>query len=283
MSSVTLNSLKMIYFCYRSKAKTMKYLLSTIILIAFNFPVIAQESNPLPNEAYQLYPTLHDMYGYAIGDVNNTILVFGGRIKSDVPEVYSEDFPNTEIILIDLERDRATAFSSGALAGIVAEQMAATGLAYFQKDSILYLIGGYGYSESQDRFITFPHLTAINMIPMIAALEKGESPDPHFYQICDERIAIFDGLLDHNGDEYFLMNGKFAYKLDPFSEEPTYHEEDRIKEVRTFQLDGTAAQPKITNLQTWYDLQGFSDYYGPLLPEKINNELYKLIERRISQ
>ena len=260
----------------------MKNLLIFSILFALSFHSFAQ-TTMLPEKAYQLYPTLSEMYGYAIGEVDQTMIIFGGKIKSDVPEVSQEDFPNTEIILLDFERNRATAFTSGTLGGMIGEQMASTSLAYYQTDSILYLIGGYGYSETQKRFITFPHLTAIDLVPMIAALREGKSPEDHFYQICDERIAIFEGMLDYNGDEYFLMNGKFAYKLDPFSEEPTYHEEERHEEVRTFKLEGDPTKPIISNFQAWYDLQGFQDFYGPLLPEKIENELFKLIERRISQ
>lgn len=30
---------------------------------------------------------------------------------------------------------------------------------------------------------------------------------------------------------------------------------------------------EIKDFQTWYDMEGFEDYYGPLLPERIQRQL----------
>lgn len=237
-----------------------------------------QTVRELPSKAYELYPTLQDMYGYAVGQYGDYMLIFGGSIRSDVPEQFRQDFPNLDILMIDFKRKRAAAYTSGNLEGLLAEQISATGMAYFQDGNILYLLGGYGFSESHGQFITFPYLTAIDMEATVKALLEGKNPVASFYQICDDRMAIFDATMDHNGDEFFLINGKSAYKLEPFSDEPQYVEEQLQGQARTFKIKGQGANIEIGQFQTWYELEGFRDYYGPLLPEMIERELQKLME-----
>lgn len=237
----------------------------------------------LPKEAYELYPTLQNMSGFAVGKWQHTILIFGGRIKSDVPEIYKKDFPNLELILIDLDKKRASAYNSGNLAGVLGAQMAATGLAYYQKAQMLYIAGGYGYSDDVRRFITFPYFTAIDLEKTIPALLAGKSPVAYMYQICDERIAIFDGTLDFNGDEFFLINGKYAYKLQPFEEKPVYFEENREGEGATFRLASDGKSLKIKDFKNWYDLQSLLDYYSTNTPPNVQKEAEKVIKKKTNQ
>ena len=137
----------------------MKNLILVSIISLGLVPAFSQGVPELPQEAYQLYPTLEEMYGYAVGQIDQHILILGGKIRTDAPEIYSEDFPNTEIILINLGANKASAFASGALDDYIGEQMAATGFGYYQEGNLLFLVGGYGYSETHQQFTTFPFLT----------------------------------------------------------------------------------------------------------------------------
>ncbi len=247
----------------------------TVFSIAGTF---AQTMRELPPKAYELYSTLQDMYGYAVGKSGHYLLIFGGSIRSDVPEQYSQDFPNLDILMIDFKENRAAAYTSGNLEGMAREQMCATGMAYYQKGNILYLLGGYGFSETHGQFITFPYLTAIDLDATVQSLLRGESAVADYYQICDDRMAIFDATMDYNGEEFFLINGKFAYKLEPFSDNPEYVEEPLHGQARTFRIKGKGTNLEISQFQTWYDLEGFRDHYGPLLPEAIERELQNLLE-----
>ena len=49
-------------------------------------------------------------------------------------------------------------------------------------------------------------------------------------------------------------------------------------QARTFIIKGQGANIEIGQFQTWYELEGVRDYYGPLLPEMIERELQKLME-----
>ncbi|TXB64430.1 hypothetical protein [Phaeodactylibacter luteus] len=230
----------------------------------------------LPPQAIALYPTLEDMHGYALGQHNDYILVFGGSIRSRLSEKGYEDFPNLDILLIDLKRRRASAFTNGNYDGSLGEQMSATGLSYQQQGGKLYLLGGYGYSESHGQYLTFPYITVVDLPATIDALLQGEAPIATFQQICDERMAIFDAEMDFNGQEFFLVNGKIAYKVRPFSDQAEYVEESYQDEVRTFQLEeGPGGELRVSAFQTWYDLEAFRDQYGTLIPERIEQALRK--------
>jgi len=243
-------------------------ILSTLPYSASLTGVGAPEQDSLPPLAFTLYPTLHEMSGYAVGVHKDYTLVFGGVIHEGAPELQNT-YPNMEIILIDYRRRRASAFTTGSFKGILGEQLAARGMAYFQDGSTLYLIGGYGYSETHGRFLTFPYLTTIDLPATIEALNRGAPPVGAVHQLCDDRLAIFDGTMDYNQDEFFLLNGRKAQKLHPFEDDSEYMEETREGQVRTFRLSGEGSSLQINQFRTWYDLQAFEEYYQGTLPPKI--------------
>jgi hypothetical protein len=252
----------------------MKTIFPFIALCIICTNMNAQTPPNVPKEALRIFPALQNMHGYAVGHYNQCVLIIGGRTKSDVPELYAGDFPNLEMILIDLNQRRATAFGTGNLEGVLGEHLAATGMAYYQHEHLLYLVGGYGYSDSQCRFITFPYLTVIDLKATLPALLAGQNPVAHFYQISDKRLALFDATFDYNGDEFFIINGKYAYKLNPFEDKPTYHEENRTGEGHTFRLQQKEHQIDFKDFKSWYDLRDLEGYYGPLLPERIERAIH---------
>lgn len=257
----------------------MKRLILLAALATLAMPdSFAQTVRELPPAAYELYPTLREMYGYAVGAYHNYLIVFGGSIRSDVPELYKGDFPNLDILLIDLARKRASAYTSSNLEGTLAEQASSTGMAYYQQGNTLYLLGGYGYSESNGHYITFPYLAVIELDSAIESLIAGRTFQSDCYQLCDDRLAVFGSLMDSNQDEFFLLNGKFAYKLQPFSDHAQYFEDTMEGQARTFRLKGKGQSLQLGEFQTWYDLEGFRDHYGPLLPEAIEKAVQQQIK-----
>lgn len=231
------------------------------------------QPNVLPEKAYKLYPTLNEMTGFAVGHYKEQIIIIGGSIKSEVPEIYAEAFPNTEILLIDLENERASAYSNTALEGTIGEQMSATKFQYGQWEGLLYIIGGYGFSESIGQFITFPNLTIIDLPLFIDALQNGQNPSNFMEQICDENLAVFAGIFDRNKNEYYLINGKKAKKLKPFEEEPEYFEEDYFGLSRVFQLERCEGELRLFNYREEYDQELFFKNYKDQLPKKIKQAL----------
>ncbi|MBK7342216.1 MAG: hypothetical protein IPJ06_03275 [Saprospiraceae bacterium] len=52
------------------------------------------------------------------------------------------------------------------------------------------IIGGYGYSPSEDEHITFPYLTWVDKIGLIQAVKQGADIAPYFRQIMDDRFRV---------------------------------------------------------------------------------------------
>jgi hypothetical protein len=239
-------------------------------------PINAYSQTPeLPGEAFDLYPTLRDMHGYAVGMHQDKILIFGGLIRSELPDLYPDGFPNQELLLIDLGRRRATAFSSGGISDLLGEQLAAYGLAFHQLDQTLYIVGGYGLSRGEGAFVTFPYIISVDVPAVIADLLAGQNPEAHFRQHCDDRMALFNAILDHNGQEFFLLGGKRAVKRQLFSREPDYREEAPEEQLRTFRLRLQNDQLQVEGYQGWYDLGELEAVYGNQIPPKIRRAMDK--------
>ena len=223
----------------------------------------------LKDQAFELYPGLSDMYGFVVAEYDQRAIIFGGRIRNENTEFYSEDYPNTEVILIDYAKKQAAAYSCYIFEGTLGQQMSAYGTAYYQKDSILYFMGGYAFNDSNKNFETYPYLSRMNIPLTLKEMEKGVQYGAYITQVCDQRIALFDAIIDSNGDEFFLLDGKNAEKRNVLQENPKYYEEDFTNEVRTFRILDHSKHLKIEDFNVWYDLQSFFDQYQELTPEKI--------------
>ncbi|MBV6655702.1 MAG: hypothetical protein KI786_18170, partial [Mameliella sp.] len=252
------------------------FLIIAILIAQLSFAQQDETLQEVPAEAIQLYPTLQDMHGYAIGQYKNYLLIFGGSIRSLTYGDKYQDFPNLDILLIDFNEKRASAYTNGSYEGSLGEQISATGMSYYQNDGRLFLIGGYGYSETHQQFITFPYITVIDVKRTVLALLNGTDPIASFYQLCDDQFAIFDAEMDFNGDEFFLLNGKFAYKLRPFENNPRYEEQKYNEEIRTFRLNKEKGGWILESFDTWYDIEAFQDRYGTLIPDRIEQRLLEI-------
>ncbi len=231
---------------------------------------------PLPSNVIDLYPGLDQMHAYAVAQLDEYWLIFGGLIEMDQVKEYPSAYPNTDIILIDTRRRRAEAYADGNLGGPISEQMSSSGMAYFQDSNKLYLAGGYGFSEEQQRFITLPYLTVIYLRETIEAIQAGKPPKGDIVQFCEPEFELFDAILDFNGTDFFLLGGKRAKQLGPHGHVPEYQEWSFPRETRTFQLQGERQEAQIRDLRVWYSLEELRDYFGELLPTRIQQKINQI-------
>ncbi len=252
---------------------TNTYTPLVFLFVFFQLPLYGQFHPHLNDQAFELYPGLNEWYGYAVAEWGEKAVIFGGKIKSDNLEMYSDDYPNSEIIIIDYLNKEANAYSSYLLEGTLGEQMAGYGLAYYQQDSILYFMGGYAFNDSNQNFETYPYLSRMNIPLTIKALENGHPPGPYITQVCDQRMALFEAVIDYNGDEFFLLGGKNAGKRNALQENPMYYEENFEDEVRTFRIVDHHKYPRVENFKVWFDLQAFYEHYQDTTPEKIKRSM----------
>ena len=111
------------------------------------------------------------------------------------------------------------------LPAAIQEQLSSTNMEFHQDGDFLYIIGGYGYSNTADDHITYPNLTAVNVPEVIKAILNETSFVAYFRQIKDDQFAVTGGYLNKIYDTYFLTGGqRFDGRYNPMNH-PTFKQE----------------------------------------------------------
>jgi len=98
------------------------------------------------------------------------------------------------------------------------EQLQSTNMEFIQNDTLLYLFGGYGYSEQAQDHITFPYLTKVNLPLLKNALNNNLPIAGAFSQTTDERLAVTGGRAGKIGNRYFIYGGhRFEGRYNPMN------------------------------------------------------------------
>lgn len=87
------------------------------------------------------------------------------------------------------------------------ESVTSSNLEHYQIDSMLYLVGGYGWCDTASAFRTFPTLTALNLNHVLDSVGAGNGVTSLFRQITDQRMAVTGGNLQRIGDTFYLVFG----------------------------------------------------------------------------
>ena len=94
-------------------------------------------------------------------------MILGGRIdglhKRRPFEAFKQNENNTNAFVIDPLKNKTWSIPLNTLPSLIFEQLQSTNQEFHQRGNILYIIGGYGYSESKGDHITYPNLTAIDV------------------------------------------------------------------------------------------------------------------------
>ena len=85
----------------------------------------------------------------------------------------------------------------------------------YQDGTTLYIVGGYGYSDTARDYITHPYLTALDLPRIIRDIQSG-APIGASRQIRDDLFAVTGGQLGKIGDELFRVGGhRFDGRYNP--------------------------------------------------------------------
>lgn len=104
-------------------------------------------------------------------------IIIGGRIdglhQRQPFAAFLESDNNTDVYLVDPIDNQTWSTSLNVLQASIFEQLQSTNQEFVQRDNTLYVIGGYGYSATQNDHITYPNLTAINIDALATAIMNG--------------------------------------------------------------------------------------------------------------
>lgn len=106
-----------------------------------------------------------------------------------------------------------------------------TNAEFHQRDTILYVVGGYGWNFNTNSHETFSSLIGINVPAFLAAIINNQPLSPHCRQVSDPWFAVTGAHLERIDSLFFLVFGhryNGFYNLNPSSQQQTYTEEIRI-------------------------------------------------------
>jgi hypothetical protein len=139
--------------------------------------------------------------------------VLGGRIDGlHQIQPFAAFLPsenNTAAFVIDPDKKQVWEAALDSLPTKIFEQLQSTNQEFIQRNNQLYIIGGYGYSPTEEDHITYPYLTAVDVNGLSNAIISGNKIDSYFRQIHNEKMAVTGGNVGCLNDVFYLAGGHY--------------------------------------------------------------------------
>lgn len=229
-------------------------------LVFFTFLTLAgRPQNSFPY-SIELEPVeiqgLPGLHSYAHGQVDGKWVIFGGRLDGLHARQPFNAFPasanNTSIFIVDPNVGTVETGSISGLATPVREQLQGTNMNFCQDGDVLYILGGYAYSISEDDHITFPRITAVNLPGVLDAVSNGLDLSPHFTWLDDDFFAVTGGHLNKLGNTFFLAGGhRFDGRYNPMNN-PTFTQ-TYTNAIRSFEIQNNGGELEALNYSELID------------------------------
>ena len=202
---------------------------------------------------------LDGVQSFAWGQHNGKWLIVGGRLdglhQRQPHSAFDVAGHNNQLIVVDPVTSQTWSSAMTSLPTAIQEQLSATNLEFKQRGDYLYVIGGYGYSNTQSDHVTYDNLTAINVPMVIDAIINNTSLTSHFRQISDPKFQVTGGYLNSINDVFYLTGGqKFMGRYNPMG--PTFGPgfiQEYTNESRVFKIIDDGTNLSIQHMNTYTD------------------------------
>lgn len=163
---------------------------------------------------------LNGLQAYAWGQHDGKWLIVGGRLdglhRRQPFAAFDQVGHNNQLLVIDPVAKVKWSASLSSLPIGLQEQLSATNMEFYQEGDYLYLVGGYGYSNSVQNHTTYPYLSAIKVPDVIQAIVNASPFTAYFRQITDTMFAVTGGYLNKIYGTFYLTGGqKFIGRYNP--------------------------------------------------------------------
>ena len=163
---------------------------------------------------------LNGLQAYAWGQHNGKWLIIGGRLdglhRRQPFAAFDLAGHNDQLLVIDPASKTKWSAPLSSLPAGLQEQLSSTNMEFYQEGDYLYLVGGYGYSNTVQNHTTYPNLSAVKVPEVIQAIIDGAPFAAHFRQITDTLFAVTGGYLNKIYDTFYLTGGqKFIGRYNP--------------------------------------------------------------------
>ncbi len=190
----------------------MKILLSTIALCSISL-AFSQTPEDFAVEIEPLVitnaPGVHS-YSWGVTSDHKWVII-GGRVdglhRRQPWASFWEQDNNKNITVIDPVSEQVWTSDLSVLPAGLFEQLQSTNQQFYQRDTMLYITGGYGFSTTSGGHITYPNLSAISLDQVAEAVINGGSITPYFRQITENNLKVTGGQLGLLNGTFYLVGG----------------------------------------------------------------------------
>ena len=186
-------------------------------------------------------------------------IIIGGRIdglhQRQPNASFQENDNNKSVYVIDPVANQTWSASISVLQASIYEQLQATNQEFHQKGNILYVIGGYGFSATQNDHVTYDKLTAIDVDGLANAVINGTTITSFFRQITNANLAVTGGQLGLLNDVFYLCGGQYfkgRYNPQGPNNGPGFIQ-NYTDEIRSFQINDDGTNLSIINYSAQND------------------------------
>lgn len=165
-------------------------------------------------------PNVPAVHSFAWAEHNGEWLVLGGRTdglhqRQPFAAFLAAD-NNTTAHVVDPVNGQVWSAPLSGLPAAQYEQLQSTNMEFLQRDTVLYMIGGYGFSSTANDHITHAAITAANVPALIAAIKANAPLSAHFRSLNDARMAVTGGGVLLKDDFFHLVGGqRFIGRYNP--------------------------------------------------------------------
>jgi len=206
----------------------------------------------------------------AYGTYNNKWFFIGGRKNGlhgfNSPFAFPSSGINDMVYVVDPAANQSWSASLATLPDYLREPVTSSNMQFYLNDSMLYMIGGYGWKDSLQDFVTWPTLTAVNINGLMNAVIHSQPVDSFFRQITDPAFAICGAHLQKLDSTYYLV---FGHRFDGIynrSDTSGFFVQTYSNEIRKFQIADDGIHLSINNYTAIRDTDNFHRRDYNLLP-----------------
>lgn len=182
-------------------------------------PIFPEDSLPYTLEITQASFSLPTGLQATVSAVyDNKWIIIAGRTNGlhgfdNIGNNFPPNFQNTTIYVVDpaTGQTKSRSLSESGLSQSAIDDLSATASEFFQKDCILYVIGGYGLDTTTNQMGTRSSLTEINLPKLLRWVNDGKPSLTHaIRQVSDPLLQVTGGQLFQASDKdpFLLMLGQ---------------------------------------------------------------------------
>ena len=186
-------------------------------------------------------------------------VILGGRVdglhQRQPNASFLENDNNKSVYVIDPIANKTWSTTISVLQASIFEQLQSTNQEFYQKENTLYIIGGYGFSTTENDHVTYDKLTAVDVDGLSNAVINGTTITPFFRQISNTNLAVTGGHLGWLDDVFYLCGGQyFEGQYNPMGPDngPGFIQE-YTDEIRTFKINDDGTNLSIVNYSAQND------------------------------